>query len=137
MSGGETPHIPVLPEQVLRLLAPRAGDLAMDLTLGAGGHARPLMRAVAPGGALIGMERDGEALGRIAEELKEEGRQVDVRVVLFHGDFRDVGEALDEAAADLAGLACSRDGPGEVGSRQWLPRAEPAAQAHHCAGHRG
>lgn len=52
------PHVPVLACEVEALLAPAAGELALDGTLGAGGHAARLLAGVAPGGFLVGADLD-------------------------------------------------------------------------------
>ena len=66
--GAEPMHVPVLRDRVLALLAPaldRPGAVAVDETLGLGGHAAALLDAH-PQLRLVGIDRDPEAL-RIAE----------------------------------------------------------------------
>jgi 16S rRNA (cytosine1402-N4)-methyltransferase len=66
--GAEPMHVPVLRDRVLALLAPvldRPGAVAVDATLGLGGHAAALLDAH-PQLRLAGIDRDPEAL-RIAE----------------------------------------------------------------------
>ncbi|MDG3002379.1 16S rRNA (cytosine(1402)-N(4))-methyltransferase RsmH [Paludisphaera mucosa] len=61
ISGGKTPagsHRPIMTAEILRVLAPRPGDVAVDCTLGYGGHARALLAAVQPGGRLLGLDAD-------------------------------------------------------------------------------
>ncbi len=61
ISGGKTPagaHRPILVSEILRVLGPRPGEVAVDCTLGHGGHARALLGAVQPGGRLIGLDVD-------------------------------------------------------------------------------
>src|SRR4051794_3447940 len=58
VDSGKTPagmHRPIMVEEVLAALAPKAGDIAVDLTLGFGGHARAMLERVQPGGRLIGL----------------------------------------------------------------------------------
>src|SRR4051812_3724900 len=61
LAAGKTPagsHRPILVREVLDALAPRPGEVAVDCTLGHGGHARELLAAVQPGGRLIAVDRD-------------------------------------------------------------------------------
>jgi 16S rRNA (cytosine1402-N4)-methyltransferase len=65
------PHRPVMPEEILRMLAPSAGDVVIDATAGAGGHSVLLAKAITPGGTLIALDRDPEACKRAEAFLKE------------------------------------------------------------------
>ena len=49
------PHAPVLLEEVIEALAPRAGDVIIDATFGAGGSSRAIL---ATGATVIGLDRD-------------------------------------------------------------------------------
>jgi 16S rRNA (cytosine1402-N4)-methyltransferase len=54
------PHIPVLVDQVMHWLAPRAGGIYLDATFGAGGYARAIL---APAGTqVIAIDRDRAAI---------------------------------------------------------------------------
>ncbi len=54
-------HIPVMPAQVLSLLAPPRGGVVVDCTLGRGGHSRLLAAALGEGGTLIALDQDPAA----------------------------------------------------------------------------
>ncbi|QEH38979.1 Ribosomal RNA small subunit methyltransferase H [Aquisphaera giovannonii] len=61
ISGGRTPagmHRPIMTAEILAVLAPRPGDVAVDCTLGYGGHATALLAAIQPGGRLLGIDAD-------------------------------------------------------------------------------
>jgi len=49
------PHAPVLLDEVIETLAPRAGDVVIDATFGAGGYSRAIL---ATGATVIGLDRD-------------------------------------------------------------------------------
>ena len=68
-----TLHIPVMLEQVIRLLNPRPGRCIVDATLGPGGHAERILEELGPDGELIGLDRDAEALQQAAIRLKRFG----------------------------------------------------------------
>jgi 16S rRNA (cytosine1402-N4)-methyltransferase len=78
---------------VLALLTPRPGGCYCDGTVGGGGHAEGILAASAPGGALLGVDRDGEGLAVAAERLRPFGG----RAHLAQGDFREL-PALARAA---------------------------------------
>ena len=50
-----SPHAPVLLEEVLEALEPRAGDVIIDATFGAGGYTRAILKA---GATVIALDRD-------------------------------------------------------------------------------
>ncbi|MEW6583943.1 MAG: 16S rRNA (cytosine(1402)-N(4))-methyltransferase RsmH, partial [Actinomycetota bacterium] len=51
-------HAPVLVDEVVRLLSPAPGDVVVDCTFGAGGHARRLASRIGPDGLYIAIDRD-------------------------------------------------------------------------------
>jgi 16S rRNA (cytosine1402-N4)-methyltransferase len=60
-------HSPVLADELVALLAPQPGELAVDCTFGAGGHARLVADRIGPTGTLIGIDRDPVTERRFAE----------------------------------------------------------------------
>ncbi len=67
LEAGKTPagsHRPIMVREVLEILTPKPGEIAVDATLGYGGHARELVVAVQPGGRLIGVDADPIELPR-------------------------------------------------------------------------
>ncbi len=55
-------HIPVLLQEVIEALAVQPGGRYIDCTLGAGGHAAAILDRSSPGGQLLGIDADPEAL---------------------------------------------------------------------------
>ena len=86
-----TTHVPVLVGEVLTYLAPRAGAVIVDATVGDGGHAEAVLRRIAPAGRLIGLDRDADAIARAEERLRPFGRNV----TLQQASFGDLDGALD------------------------------------------
>jgi 16S rRNA (cytosine1402-N4)-methyltransferase len=82
----EPAHAPVMVREVLDDLAVRPGGRYVDATLGLGGHAREILAAAQPGGRLLGIDRDPNALEVAAERLASFGDAV----VLAHGNFAEV-----------------------------------------------
>jgi 16S rRNA (cytosine1402-N4)-methyltransferase len=88
-------HVPVLLAETIEQLAPRPGRVILDGTAGGGGHAMALLDRLRPGGRLILLDRDKEALERLMARV---GRSDDVRY--FHANFCDLDEALAQAGEE-------------------------------------
>jgi 16S rRNA (cytosine1402-N4)-methyltransferase len=87
-SGSEPWHEPVLVDEVVALLAPRADGVYVDATVGLGGHARAVLTAGA--GRLIGIDRDAEAIEHARVRLAAWAD----RVVLVHDAHERIGDVL-------------------------------------------
>ncbi|HEY1586928.1 MAG TPA: 16S rRNA (cytosine(1402)-N(4))-methyltransferase RsmH [Polyangia bacterium] len=90
--GDEFTHATVMPDETVALLAPRAGGVYCDATLGGGGHAERILRASEPDGRLIGIDRDPAALAAAGARLSPFGE----RVTLVHGAFGDARAMLQQ-----------------------------------------
>jgi 16S rRNA (cytosine1402-N4)-methyltransferase len=64
-------HVPVLAGELIESLDPRPGQVAVDCTLGAAGHARLVADRLGPAGTLIGIDRDPLAEKAFAELAAE------------------------------------------------------------------
>lgn len=158
-SAGSRGHTPVLPAEVMRLLAPvsEAGDTVVDCTAGLGGHAAMLAGALGERGTVVLNDLDAGNLARAAERVRAGGCAA--RIVELRGNFADVprrmaelGLSADAVLADLGfssnqvedparGLSFMRDGPLDMrldpGARvsaaqlvNTLPEAELAEVLH-------
>jgi 16S rRNA (cytosine1402-N4)-methyltransferase len=65
-ASGQASHTPVLAAELVELLDPRAGQLAIDCTFGDGGHARLLAERLGSAGTLVAIDRDPLAEQRFA-----------------------------------------------------------------------
>ena len=84
-------------------LRPAPGDVAVDCTLGGGGHARAILERVQPGGRLIGLDVDPLELPRTEARLRAAGFGADA-FVARHGNFAGLPQVLAAeglAAADV------------------------------------
>jgi|SRR5208283_1442612 len=91
-------HIPVLLKEAVDLLAPKAGGVYVDGTLGAGGHAAEILKRSAPDGVLIGMDWDTEAVDRCKANLAVYGNRAFIR----QADFQDITQVLSAAGYHAA-----------------------------------
>ncbi|MFC1918596.1 16S rRNA (cytosine(1402)-N(4))-methyltransferase RsmH [Chloroflexota bacterium] len=55
-------HIPVLAEEAIQALAVQPGGRYIDCTVGGGGHAAAILKSSYPGGQLLGIDADPEAI---------------------------------------------------------------------------
>src|ERR1700722_6446810 len=106
VESGKTPagmHRAVMVAEVLQALAPRAGDVAVDCTLGFGGHARAILDGIQPGGRLIGLDVDPLELPRTEARLRAAGFGADT-FVARRSNFAGLPRVLAEegvAGADI------------------------------------
>ncbi len=111
LASGKTPagsHVPILVAEILEALDPKPGDLAVDCTLGHGGHAREILRRIAPGGRLLGLDADPIELPKTEAILRAEGF-TEVCFTVKKSNFAGLQAALAGASADaiLADLGVS------------------------------
>jgi len=103
-----TYHRPVLTEEAVELLAPRAGALVVDGTLGGGGHTEAILRT---GADVLALDQDPDAIDYATQRLAQFGG----RVTLRRSNFRNAGHVLDELGIARIGGALLDIG---VSSRQ-------------------
>jgi 16S rRNA (cytosine1402-N4)-methyltransferase len=111
-------HVPVMLREVLAALNVRPGGRYVDATVGGGGHAFAIMEAASPGGTLLGIDRDADALDAARRRLAQFGD--DVRLV--QGSFAEIASICRECGyapvhgivLDL-GLSSMQLGEGERG----------------------
>jgi len=89
-------HRPVLENEVVKQLAPKAGSLVVDGTCGGGGHTEALLRA---GADVLALDQDPDAVQHVSEQLAQFGRRVRVR----RANFRHADKVLDELEIDTIG----------------------------------
>ncbi len=78
----------------MELLQVRAGGVYVDATLGYGGHASAIVKALGPGGRLIGLDRDPEAFALAGARLRalcEEMGEQAPRLELHNAAFSQLG----------------------------------------------
>ena len=142
-AGVASAHLPVMFAEVMDGLAVKVDGTYLDGTFGRGGHARGVLQRLGPGGRLLVMDKDPEAIA-VATQLAD----ADARVSWYRGSFADLagwsqaGDGLDGVLFDLGvsspqldvaerGFSFGKDGPLDMrmdpdsgeSAAQWLARA--------------
>lgn len=79
-------HQPVLYHNIINILQPKNSGRYVDGTVGAGGHSAGILEASRPGGMLIGLDIDKQALAIAEEKLSIYGD----RVIIRKGSYADL-----------------------------------------------
>jgi 16S rRNA (cytosine1402-N4)-methyltransferase len=135
--------------QVMEALQVREDGTYLDGTFGRGGHARGVLQRLGPGGRLLLMDKDPEAIAHAQSEFAH-----DPRVAIRHDSFAGMAQweatasGVDGILLDLGvsspqldvaerGFSFGKDGPLDMrmdpgsgeSAAQWLARADEAAIA--------
>lgn len=117
---GKTPastHVPILVDEVMKILHPSAGEIIADCTLGYGGHAAEFARRIGKTGKLVGLDVDGRQLERTRVRLG--GLYPDVPMAFCRSNFAGIAnimrqespEGFDILFADLGLSSMQIDDP--------------------------
>jgi 16S rRNA (cytosine1402-N4)-methyltransferase len=82
--------------EVAELLDPQPGKIILDCTLGEGGHALRLLPLLAPGGFLLGLDRDSSVLAVAGEKLADYRGMVKTQ----QANYTELKEILAEAGIE-------------------------------------
>lgn len=121
MASGKTPagtHRPIMVDEIMECIAAKPGEIAVDCTLGYGGHSSVLVEALQPGGTLYGLDVDPIEQPRTEQRLRSAGHGPEafqVRHMNFAGLPKLLGqeqlEGLDIVIADLGVSSMQIDNP--------------------------
>jgi 16S rRNA (cytosine1402-N4)-methyltransferase len=106
LASGKTPvgtHRPIMVAEILEVLAPQPGDVAVDCTLGHGAHAQEILAKILPGGKLLGLDADPVELPKTEARLRVLGFGADV-FTAHRSNFAGLPQILaanQAAGADL------------------------------------
>jgi 16S rRNA (cytosine1402-N4)-methyltransferase len=106
LASGKTPagtHRPIMVTEILAALAPQPGELAVDCTLGYGGHAQEISPRLQPGGKLIGLDADSIELPKTEARLRAAGFGPEIFTAV-RSNFAGLPQAL--AGLNLSGVDC-------------------------------
>jgi 16S rRNA (cytosine1402-N4)-methyltransferase len=90
-------HTPVMLREVLEGLRPVSEGVYVDCTLGGGGHSAGILEKSAPGGRVIGLDQDEDAIAAAARLLAAYGD----RVTLVKENFSRLDAALDNLGVEM------------------------------------
>ncbi|MEX2159011.1 MAG: 16S rRNA (cytosine(1402)-N(4))-methyltransferase RsmH [Dehalococcoidia bacterium] len=119
-------HESVMVREVVEALNVKPGGRYVDGTVGAGGHAEAIMEAASPGGQLLGIDKDPDAIEAARERLARFGddvrleqgdyaemdricREIDFAPV--HGVLLDLGLSSLQLGRAERGFSFQREGP--------------------------
>jgi len=119
-------HIPVLLQEAIKALDVQPGGRYIDCTVGAGGHAASILEHSSPGGQLLGIDTDPEAL-KIARKRLEgyadscflvDDNFVNLEAICIRHDFFpvngirfDLGLSSLQLASSKRGFSFQKEGP--------------------------
>ncbi|MDT8379746.1 MAG: 16S rRNA (cytosine(1402)-N(4))-methyltransferase RsmH [Desulfotignum sp.] len=89
-------HTSVMPAEVLAYQNLKPGDICVDGTLGGAGHARATLEAILPGGLLIGIDQDLDAISH-TRNLLHPFKQ---NIILVHDNFSHISAILNQNDID-------------------------------------
>jgi 16S rRNA (cytosine1402-N4)-methyltransferase len=96
-------HRPIMVAEILEVLAPKPGEVAVDCTLGYAGHAQEILARLQPGGRLLGLDADPIELPRTEARLRAAGFGPEIFTAI-RSNFAGLPQAL--AGLELTGVDC-------------------------------
>lgn len=143
-AAGTGAHVPVLAREVVEALHVKPEGVYVDATFGRGGHSRLILERLGPGGRLIALDRDPQAVvaaraiadrrfscvrarfGAVARVLDEAG------MARIDGALLDLGISSPQIDDPARGFSFRRDGPLDMrmdpdageSAADWLARAQ-------------
>ncbi len=124
--GLDLHHTPVMVPEIMNALDVQPGGRYIDGTLGEGGHSKSILTAADPGGQVLGLDADAEAISVATERLAEFGDAFlaldvnfrDVRAtalryefVPVHGVLFDLGVSSLQLDRESRGFSFRRSDP--------------------------
>ncbi|MFC1989031.1 16S rRNA (cytosine(1402)-N(4))-methyltransferase RsmH [Chloroflexota bacterium] len=111
-------HTPVLIEEVAKALAVQPGGRYIDCTLGGGGHAAAILESSSPGGQLLGIDADPQAIKVARRGLESYGSSalfinenfINLQAICYKYDFLPVNGILFDLG--LSSLQLNGNGRG-------------------------
>ena len=97
----EFEHTPVLLNETLEYLDPKPGGVYIDGTLGGAGHSSEIIKRIVPGGKLLGIDQDSNAIDAAKRRLEA----YKDNVVIVRDNFRNIKAiALQKGFKEVDGI---------------------------------
>ena len=94
-------HIPVLLNETLEYLDPKPGGVYIDGTLGGAGHSSEIIKRIVPGGKLLGIDQDSNAIDAATRRLEA----YKDNVIIVRDNFRNIKTiALQKGFKEVDGI---------------------------------
>jgi 16S rRNA (cytosine1402-N4)-methyltransferase len=106
LASGKTPagtHRPIMVAEVLEILAPQLAQIAVDCTLGYGGHAQEILARLQPNGRLLGLDSDPIELPKTEARLRSLGYGPE-KFTVHRSNFAGLPQILAQAGLPGADL---------------------------------
>ena len=113
LAAGKTPagtHRPIMVAEILAVLVPKPGELAVDSTLGHGGHAQEILAKILPGGKLIGLDADPVELPKTEARLRALGFGEEV-LTIHRSNFAGLPQILAASGTGVSPVSFKHDVP--------------------------
>ena len=81
-------HKPALLQEAIGLINLKSKQKVIDCTVGGGGHAIPILKAIGPSGRMLGIDLDPTALRAFEEKIKKEKK--DKNIILVNNNFKNL-----------------------------------------------
>ena len=94
-------HVPVLLEQVLDILNPKAGERVVDCTAGLGGHAAAIAQRLGPSGTIALLDADAANLQLAANRVRSSITTGGPSVSTHHMNFRNLASLAPKGSVDI------------------------------------
>lgn len=129
------PHIPVLLKEVLTLADPKPGEYFVDATIGNGGHTEAILEKIIPGGKILGIDWNSDAIMKLQQKFHREIEKGSL--ILQRGNFAMIAEMIGKAKFEkpnciIADLGMSSEEIEESGRGFSFLRNEPLLMTYEA-----
>lgn len=129
------PHIPVLLKEVLALTDPKPGEYFVDATIGNGGHAEAILEKIIPGGKILGIDWNNDAIMKLQQKFHREIEKGEL--ILQRGNFAMIAEVIGKTKFEklncvIADLGMSSEEIEESGRGFSFLRNEPLLMTYEA-----